>query len=182
MSEISERIEFLRRLRAVRQFKPDEVPEGALADILTVARWSGSARNVQPWELIVVKDKGILKQLSECNGYAQHLAGAPLGIVLVMAGEIREQETFDEGRLSERIMLAAQAHGLGSCIGWFAGDGRTSAKRILGVPEGKVVRTALSIGYADTSATRARSKSDQTRKPLSEIVYQDFYGRSRSGS
>ena len=43
-----ERIAFLRSLRAVRQFRPDPVPQEAVDDILEVARWSGSAGNRQP--------------------------------------------------------------------------------------------------------------------------------------
>jgi hypothetical protein len=39
--------------------------------------------------------------------------------VLVMDGDpaFVEQETFDEGVLSQRLQLAAKAHGLGSAIG-----------------------------------------------------------------
>ena len=32
----------------------------------------------------------------------------------------RGAETFDEGRLAERIMLGAWAHGVGSSVGWFS--------------------------------------------------------------
>jgi hypothetical protein len=65
-------------------------------------------------------------------------------ILLVMASEQGqvEQETYDEGRLSERIMLAAAAYDVGSSIGWFTGSGRAAAKTILGVPKEKLVRTA----------------------------------------
>jgi nitroreductase len=99
-----------------------------------LVRWSGSASNRQHWELVVVQKCETLQALAQCEGYAKHLAGAALGIVLVMAGEpdLVDQETFDEGRLSERIMLAAEAYGVGSCIGWRrrAGEhGRESAAR-----------------------------------------------------
>jgi len=168
------RVPFLRSLRAVRSFRPDPVPQGAVDDILEVARWSGSASNRQPWEILVVRDEETLRALSEVRGYADHLAGAPLGIVLVMAGERPEQETYDEGRLSERIMLAAWAHGVGSSIGWIVGEGREAARELLNVPPGRVVRTAISVGYPDESARRTRP--GQARKPLSEIVYEERYG------
>ena len=166
-------VAFLRSLRAVRNFRPDPVPQEVVGDILEVARWSGSASNRQPWEL-VVRDEDTLRALSEVEGYANHLAGAPLGVVLVMAGERPEQETYDEGRLSERIMLAAWAHGVGSSIGWIVGGGRESARGLLGIPPGRVVRTAISLGYPDDAARRSRS--GQARKPLSEIVNEERYG------
>jgi nitroreductase len=43
-----DRIAFLRGLRAVRQFRPDPIPQEVVDDILEVARWSGSAGNRQP--------------------------------------------------------------------------------------------------------------------------------------
>jgi nitroreductase len=101
-----------------------------------------------------------------------------LGIVLVMTSEQGqvEQETYDEGRLSERIMLAAAAYGVGSSIGWFTGSGRAAAKTIPGVPKGRLVRTVISLGYPDEEAIRARPKRTQARKPLSELVYVERYG------
>jgi nitroreductase len=170
-------ITLLRSLRAVRHFRPDPVPEEALADILEVARWSGSAKNSQPWEFLVIRDRATLTALAALEGFVKHLAGAQLAIVLVMAGENDEAETYDEGRLSERIGLAAAAHGLGSSIAWFAGAGRTAAKQLLGIPEARLVRTAISLGYPDEAAHRARQKPAQARKPLSTLVHEERYTR-----
>lgn len=172
-----ERIAFLRNLRAVRQFRLEPVPQEALQGIFEVARWSGSASNQQPWELVVVQDPATLKKLSSVEGYASHLAGAAAGIILVMAGDPtrNSHEAYDEGRLSERIMLAASAYGLGSCIGWFINDGPAEVKKILGIPAEKGIRTAISIGYADEEALKNRPKRAQARKPLNEIVHEEHY-------
>jgi len=170
---VEDRIAFLRSLRAVRSFRPDPVPREVVDDILEVARWSGSASNRQPWELVVIRDRETLGALARVQGYAHHLADAPLGIVLVMAGERAEQETYDEGRLAERVMLAALAHGVGSSVGWIVGSGRDAAREILGVPEGRMVRTAISLGYPDEGARR---RAGQARKPISEIVHEERYG------
>jgi nitroreductase len=171
-------IAFLRSLRSVRHFLPDGVPPAAIDDLLAVARWSGSANNRQPWELVVVRDRATLDALAAAEGYVKHLAGAPLGIALVMAGEPgrEEHETYDEGKLSERLMLAAAAHGLGSCIGWFRDEGVATAKALLGLPEGRHVRTVLSIGYPDEAARQARPKPAQARKPMAGIVHWERYG------
>jgi nitroreductase len=87
------------------------------------------------------------------------------------------QETYDEGRLSERIMLAAAAHGLGSCIGWFAGSGPAAAKDLLGIPAARLVRTVRALGYPDQAAQRTRPKPLQARKPLAELVHNERYRR-----
>lgn len=166
-------ISFLLSLRAVREFRPEPVPGEVVGDVLEVARLSGSASNKQPWEFIVVRDRATLEALAAVEGYADHLKDAPLGIVPVMAGEREEQEAYDEGRLCERIMLAAHAYGVGSSIGWFVRDGRSEARELLGVPSERTVRTAISLGYPDEAARRGRGAP--VRKPLSEIVHEERY-------
>ncbi len=174
---VSNMYSFDSSLRAVRQFRPEPIPQEVVDAILEVARWSGSASNIQHWELVVIRQREALQALSKLEGYAGHLAGATLGIVLVMAGksDTVEQETFDEGRLSERLMLAAAAYGVGSSIGWFKGSGVKQAKELLGIPEQRLVRTAISFGYPDEEARKARPKHAQARKSLSEIVHFERY-------
>ena len=145
-------------------------------DVLEVARWSGSASNKQPWEILIIREQDTLRSLASVEGYAGHLAGAPLGLVLVMAGDRAEQETYDEGRLAERIMLAAHAHGVGSSIGWIVGSGRDAARGLLGVPQEKVVRTAISLGYPEEGAGSSRASYGPARKSLDQIVHEGRYG------
>jgi nitroreductase len=142
-------------------------------DVLEVARWSGSAASRQPWELVVIWDRETLGKLAQVEGYARHLGDAPLGIVLVMTGERPTQEAYDEGRLAERVMLAAWAHAVGSSVGWFAGEGRAAAKGILEVSEERTVRTAISLGYP---RAKEPSVAGPARKPISEIVHEERYG------
>src|SRR3979409_2653471 len=87
--------DFLRSLRAVREFQRKPVPEEIVQDILEVARWSGSASNRQFGEVIVVRKPETLRALAALGGYVGHLRAAPLGMVLVMPGEWPEGETFD---------------------------------------------------------------------------------------
>jgi nitroreductase len=171
---LAEQLTFLKRLRQIRQLRPDPVPQDAIDDILDVSRWTGSARNIQPWDLIVINDRATLEQLGSIpGGRGPHLATAGLGIALVMSGDADNPDfdTYDEGRLSERIMLAAAAHGLGSAIGWWRGEPSVEAKRILGIPQERLLRTIVSIGYVDTDARRQRQRPEQPRKPLEQIVH-----------
>jgi nitroreductase len=165
--------DFLRSLRAVRQYEPTPVPQDVVSDILEVARWSGSASNQQPGEIVVVRDRATLKALASLEGYVGHLAGAPLVMVIVMPGKWEEGEVFDEGRLSERIMLAGLAHGLGSSIGWFGDSGSNEARRLLNVPNGRRLRTAIALGYPASKPRRGR------RKPPERLVHWERYGDPR---
>jgi nitroreductase len=179
MSENPDRraiIRTIRDLRAVRQFAPDPVPEAFLRDAYEIARWTGSARNLQPWDLVVIQDRATLDELAALPGYARHLAGAPLGIVLVMDNHNPEYAAYDEGRLAERLMLAAAAYGLGSCIGWWAGDGRDQARDRIGAPASTITRTVLSIGYpAVPGELKPKHHDGETRKPVADFVHQERY-------
>lgn len=172
-SDASDKIAMLRGLRQVRQFSPDPVPDEVIGDILEVARWTGSAMNKQPWEFILVRDRAMLKEIAAEENANSHLAGAGFAIIVLMSGENREIVSFDEARLTERMMLAAAAHGVGAGIWWFK-DGGAAAKRILGIPGEHKVRTAVSFGYPDKEVA-ARPKKPDARRPLSELVHEGKY-------
>src|ERR1700693_685596 len=160
---------FLRSLRAVRQFQRKPVTDDVIQDILEVARWSGSASNRQFGEIIVVRDRETLHALAGLGGYVGHLHGAAVARRRVVRGDWPGGETFDEGRLAERIMLGAWARGVASSIGWFSPEGRTETKRLLGVPAKPVVRTAIALGYPASPPRRG------TRKPINELVHEERY-------
>src|SRR5882672_1853679 len=145
--------DFLRSLRAVRRFSSRPIPDEVLLEILEVARWTGSSKNTQPWHLIVVRDRGALAELATCGPFAGHLAGAQVAIALVMDDGNRR---FDEGRLAQDVMLAAWAHGVGSCIGSLYPEANTArAMELLNVPARRGLHTAISLGYpADDQAVR----------------------------
>jgi nitroreductase len=168
-------IEFLRRLRQVRAFLPEPVPEAALRDVLEVGRWSGSASNTQPVEVVVVSDSETRRQLAAAG--ANTAASAPVALLLVTPGdpERAELEVFDEGRACERLLLAAAAHGLGAGVSWLKGDGPAAVKGLLGIPAERRVRTVVGLGYPDRAAAQARSRTPQPRKPPAEFVHRDRY-------
>jgi nitroreductase len=173
---------YLCSLRAVRRFSPTPVPDEVIRSILEVGRWTGSAKNTQPWEFLVIRNRTTLKDLSMLGQYAGHLAGASFAILLVMRSRL---DQLDCGRVAERLMLAAWAHDVGSCIGSiFPDENEARAKEMLGVPPLRELHTAISFGYlADSQATRLSSTPALTgvplgRKPLARLAY---FERYRSG-
>jgi nitroreductase len=174
-------INLLRSLRAVRRFSDREIPAKALDDILEVAQWTGSSKNTQPWELVVVGDRSTLGRLSRLGRYADHVAGARLAIALTMERATLSTE-FDKGRLAQNIMLAAWAYRIGSCIAsLFPEKNERAAKELLGVPAERELRTVISLGYpADEEALRLtgplRRIVPTGRKPLDQLVSWERYG------
>ncbi|MGC4107290.1 MAG: nitroreductase family protein [Thermomicrobiales bacterium] len=160
----------LRGLRQRRTFTNEPIADDVLQDILEVARWTGSAKNSQPWHLIVVRDKAMLEQLSTSGQFAGFLKGVDVAIVIALHGYARVAEVYDEGRLSERIMLIADTYGLGSGTGWFSDEaGQAKVKELLNIPGEWFVHSAVGLGHVPDGYTSPTGIT-LGRRELSEIV------------
>jgi nitroreductase len=171
----SDRGRFIRGLRSVRRYAPTPIPEAVLREVLDIGRWTGSAKNTQPWRVVVVRDRGHLRQLAEYGAFASHLAGAAAGLALVMDDDNRR---LDEGRLAQNFMLAAWAYGIGSCIATMQPEANAErAKRLLGVPIERGLHTVLALGYpADPRALRLELEGvERGRKTMAEFAHWETY-------
>src|SRR5512135_942255 len=75
--------EAIKTMRAVRQYTERNVPDQVVTTILRAGQWAGSAKNVQPWKFIVIRNRDTLQRLARCGSYASHLKEAPCAIVVV---------------------------------------------------------------------------------------------------
>jgi len=166
----------IRRISQIRQYTSDPVPDDVIAQLLELARWTGSSRNMQPWHFIVVRDKATLKTLASLRPNINWAAEAPVGIAIVLDGE-GTQASYDEGRLTERLLTGATMLGYGGGVAWYGeAEHEASAKRALGVPDSKVAHQIVLIG-------KPRSKDDprsygpkRGRKPLADMAHYDRWG------
>jgi nitroreductase len=109
---------------------------------------------------------------------ARPAGGAAVVLVVITPGdpERRDIEVFDNGRLVERLLLAARAYGLGSNIATLKEDGPEVIREALGVPAGRRVWTVVTLGYADADAHKARPKSPTAgRKASDDFVHFERY-------
>ena len=160
----------IRTKRAVRQFQDKPLPDEVVHKILNAGRRSQSSKNNQPWQFIAIRDKVLLKGLSETGTYAGHLAGAALAVaILVPDPDDRFQTLFDAGQAAAYMQLAAWELGVGSCLASIYE--KDKAQKILGFPTGWQVRICISFGYPldDSQLTAAPKKGG--RKPFDEMVH-----------
>lgn len=156
----------------MRQFADRPVSREDIEQILHAGRLSGSAKNSQPWQFIVVTERETLQALSECGPWCGHLAGAAFGVVLTV-DDLREPPTlsapFDLGRAAQNMILAAWALEIGSCMATiYEAD---LARAALDVPAGRDVPWAISFGYpAPEADPRNRPPRATGRKALDEVV------------
>jgi len=168
----------MRSVRQIRQYSPEQVPDAVVKQLLRVAQWTGSSRNTQPWHFIVVTDKEQLRNISQLRAPINWLAAAPLGIAIVLDGERDVSEAYDEGRVSERILIAAHDLGYGAGVAWYGDDTQEAdAKRILGIPAERTARSIVMIGRPVSAKDPRPNPRRGGRKPLSEIVSYERYSK-----
>ncbi len=141
------------------------MPDDVLRSVLEAGRQAPSARNLQPYCFIVVRDPELKKKLifSEWNKFIEE---AP--IVIVGCGDSRAKwAVVDVAIALQNMVIAAEALGLGTCwIGHFIED---EVKRILRIPDYMRVVAMITLGYP------AERPGPRPKKSLEELVRYDTY-------
>ena len=149
-----------------RDYAEKPVDKELLQAIAEAAVQSPSAMNNQPWHIIVITDKELIKDMDEeglgilsrwddktmyevvkaRNGAI--CCGAPCVIMVLL----KNGETMDCGIVCQNITIAASSLGLNSLICWQAsialsGDRRGEFEKRMGFPDGYELGMAVLIGY-----------------------------------
>jgi nitroreductase len=148
--------------RDVREYADTPVPEDVLTRILDAGRLSGSARNRQQWNFVVVETAQV--ELAATVHAPSNVLGAALVVAIVGAAG-----GMDVGRCAQNMMLAAWNDGVASCPNGI--NDPEAAARICG----DEVKTVLSFGYPakprdPQSRTPEEWSARANRKPLAELV------------
>jgi nitroreductase len=165
--ETMDTIEMLKTRRSVRVYKREPVPRGIIEDIVDCGRLAATAVNIQPWEFVVVTDREARRRIAKITDYGGFIADAPVCVVV----PCRDTKYYleDGSAATENILLAARAHGLGSC--WVAGDKKPYAAeicRLLGAPPGYKLISLIPMGYPAESPTKSK-------RPLSDVLHWEKY-------
>jgi len=163
--------EAIRQRRSVRSYQDREVEEEKLEQVLEAARLAPSARNMQEWKFVVVRDKALRQKMVEAaNGQAM-VGQAP---VVIAACAVQHDHIMSCGHpcflvdvaiAIEHMALAARALGLGTC--WVGAFNQERTREVLGIPDSVEVVELLPLGYP-TEWPDARP-----RKALDEVVCYD---------
>ena len=153
-----ELIRVMQKRRSVRRYSGEPVPMEKLNLILQAGMMAPSGRAIRPWELIVIRDKQKLIDLSSSRmgGSARMLVGADLAIAVVADEEKSDVWTEDCCCVMENMHLMASALGVGSC--WIqcrermALDGETTedyVRTLLQYPSECRLEAILSLGMPE---------------------------------
>ncbi|MFA6358100.1 MAG: nitroreductase family protein [Candidatus Omnitrophota bacterium] len=143
-----ENLKLLKIRRSVRNFQNKSIPQGELEEIVDAARFAPTARNVQPWEFVVVTDKNTLNHLAQAAENGRFIAQAAACIVVF---SIDTKYFLEDGSAATcNILLAATALGIGSC--WVAGDKKSYCQEVtdlLNAPKDMKLISLIALGYPE---------------------------------
>lgn len=153
--------------RSVRAYQDKEIPDETLAQILEAARLAPSARNLQGYKFVVIKDKEKIEKIAEINK-APFVAQAPVVLLCVSSGLQNKYHLIDLAIAVDHITLAAWVLGIGSC--WVGGIGASEElSKIIDAPKDTVPAVILPLGFP------ADREIPKRRKEIGEIVSYEKY-------
>jgi nitroreductase len=158
-------LEAIRKRRSVRDYTGDPVPREDLEKIVDAGRWAPSGYNRQPWDFIVITERGTIDQLKVVAQWMEK-AGAVIAVALDPSSEFWLE---DGAAAIENMLIASTALGYGSC--WLEGDTlplEGKFKSLLNVPEEKRLLTLIPIGVP-------AKWPNQEKKALEAVIHWERY-------
>lgn len=171
-------LEIIRKRRSVRNYQKKEVDFEKLNEILKSAMFAPTAKNLRPWEFIVVKDEETKKQFSKATRYSSFAKDAP--VVIVICYDITKGNRFKEdcSICAQNIYLETFNQGLGTCYIQIAegtegsvGEPEAFIKNLLNIPKSYRVLCLMPIGYPESYPPEY---SEETLFDISKIHYERF--------
>lgn len=167
---MNEMIQTLISRRSVRKYKPEQIADSELQQILEAGMYAASAMGLQPVTMVVVQNKDTIAKLTAMNAKIMGtendpMYGAPT-IIVVLADMEKSPNAWSDGCLVlGNLMNAAAALGVGSC--WinrakeeFESEEGKALLRQWGLPEHLVGVGHCILGYADGPVPQAKPRKD----------------------
>ncbi|MFV0556310.1 MAG: nitroreductase family protein [Lactovum sp.] len=180
--------ELVQKHRSIRRYKNKEVSDELLNQILESGIRASSSGNMQPYSIIVTKDKKIREQLYEAHMEQSMLIDAP--VLLTFCADFNRMRKWlkqnkapvhfdnlmsfmigaiDATLVSENCALAAEEQGLGICYMGSTLANCDQIGKVLNLPENVVPVVGYSLGYPDENPEL------RDRLPLTGLVHQERY-------
>ena len=160
-------LEAIRKRRSVRDYTGEPIPREDLETIVDAGRLAASGNNKQPWDFVVVTERGMIEQLKVASLWMEEAAA----IIAVVLDPSSRWWREDGSAAVENMLIAATALGYGSC--WLQGytmPREEEFKTLLGIPSEKRLLTLVPIGVPVRWPTK-------DKKTLAEVIHWERYSR-----
>jgi len=168
-------MDVVRKRKSVREYADTPIPDDVLREILEAARLAPSAKNLQEWKFIVVRDERTKRALIEV-AKGQRFVGEAAAVIAGVATYTSYTMTngipachVDLAIAMEHIALAAAEKGIGTC--WIGAFYQDKARKLLGVPDDCLVVALMTLGYPKAPLVA----EEKRRKSMEEILCRECY-------
>lgn len=167
--------------RSIREYTTQAVDEYQIDRLLEAARWGPTAGNMQPLEIVIVKDNDNKMALTSSAGGQEFLTEC--NVVFVMCANIprtakkykeRGEELYtiqDIAAATQNIHLLAKSMGLGTC--WVGAFNEIEVSKICKLPRHVRPMVMISIGYPDLTNLPV----ERPRRELGEFVHSEIFSQ-----
>ena len=140
------------RRRSIRAYTSEPVTHEHVEALLRAGMAAPSAGNQQPWQFVVIRDKGLLSAITEVHPYSKMLPFAQIAILVCgdpRSGKWPQYWDQDCAAATENMLIAAEQLGLGSV--WLGVHPLTErvegVRALLGIPDSIVPFSLLPVGW-----------------------------------
>lgn len=156
--------EALKKRRSIRSYNSKPIPPELLEELIDCARLAPSARNIQPWQFVVITEREALGILGSSTDTGRFIAGSSCCIAILC---LDTKYYLEDGcAATENILIAAMSLGLAGC--WVAGDKKPycdKVKELLGVPQEYKLVSLIPLGYSESQPPMP------AKKALKEVLH-----------
>lgn len=159
----------IKKRSSIRSFMNKPIEPKKLRAVLEAGRLAPSARNLQEWRFIIVKNSETRKKLAFAANGQMFVMEAP---VVIVACAVTDERIMSCGQLCypidiaialDHISLAAVELNLGTC--WIGAFDEKKVKEILAIPDEVRVVGLMPIGYPAYVVSK-----EKNRLPFEKIV------------
>lgn len=164
-------IEALTGRKVVRAYLDKPVELEKINRIIAAGRHAMSARNQQPWQFVVIRNRDTLREVGALCSTGRFVTDAPCAIVVLKDASNARWADVDCGQAVQNMANAGWALGLGTC--WVGNFDAARISRMLDIPDGWAIFTILPFGYPDPN----KPTQPHTLKPRAEMVHYERFGQ-----
>ncbi len=153
---------------STRVYADQPVDREIVEKIVLAGLQAPTARNVQPWEFVVVTAAETRRQIAALAEHGRFIAQAPACVAVFC----RDTKYYleDGCAATENILVAAASLGVQSC--WVAGDKKPYGREVgmlLGVPEDCKLVALVALGYQAVAGRQPK------RRDLSRVLHWECF-------
>ncbi|MHA2032673.1 MAG: nitroreductase family protein [Candidatus Kariarchaeaceae archaeon] len=176
-----ELLEIIKSRRSIRDYVPKIMSVEMVNKLIEAAQWAPTAGNLQPLELIVVKNEDTKMTLVSAAGGQEFLSDC--SVVFVMGANIprtsskykdRGEKLYclqDVAAATQNVLLLAHSMGVGSC--WVGAFDEKEVSKVCNLPNHIRPIVMIALGYMDTKIKPVI----RPRREKKDFVHLESFGK-----